>query len=115
MAISALEWRRLLRFARNDIRGRAGGSPLPILGTGRNRVDTLVSPYAFRGIVRAHPCVRPNSWLITYNLGNLRNTVAAVGMKIRSPGFKSGLVSPFAFIGVPWKMKKGVPSSAYFL
>jgi len=87
VAISALEWRRLFRFARNDIKGRAG---------------TWVGPYMFRR-------------LINYNFGNLRKTVAAVGMKIRSPGFKSGLVSPSAFIGVPWKMKKGVPSSAYFL
>jgi hypothetical protein len=39
----------------------------------------------------------------SYNFGNRRNTVAAVGMNIRSPGFKSGGDSPSAFMGVPWK------------
>jgi hypothetical protein len=42
--------------------------------------------------------------VLSYNFGNLGNTVAAVGINIRSPGFKSGGDSPSAFIGVPWKM-----------
>jgi hypothetical protein len=50
-----------------------------------------------------------------YNFGNRGNTVAAVGMKILSPGFKSGGDSPSAFIGVPWKMKTGVSTSLNFL
>lgn len=50
-----------------------------------------------------------------YNLGNLCKIVAAVGMKMRSPGFRSGGDSPSAFIGVPWNKYTGVPSSLYFL
>ena len=34
VAISALEWRRLLRFARNDIKEQTTGSPLQFFETG---------------------------------------------------------------------------------
>ncbi len=45
VAISAREWRRLLRFARNDIKEQADGSPLQFFETGMERVDTRFGPY----------------------------------------------------------------------
>ena len=108
VAISAQEWRSLLHFVQHD-RFQRNVIPSPLHGahtTKKQNGHLFQFCFCIQKDGRQGP---------TYSLGNLRNTVAAVGMKIRSPGFKSGLVSPFAFIGVPWKMKKGVPSSAYFL